>query len=193
MSAHCNRHYNGHYITVETVRRIKRKLRLSLLPELDAPVWKLTSQYKLFIYWFIWCCFPGDHSYVFQSVHQRQSGNEQVSRSSYSGLCYSGRYITLIFAYSLNSKICLSYWFVLLSWNLDVGSNVELKKWIPIRIKNYDQMSKKEVIKKWRLNKDSIVFYRLFKRFCRKSNFPFPIFFCHQFSSQEKQSKVLKN
>ena len=143
MSAHCNRHYNVHYITVETVRRIKRKLRLSLLPELDAPVWKLTSQYKLFIYWFIWCCFPGDHSYVFQSVHQRQSGNEQVSRSSYSGLCYSGRYITLIFAYSLNSKICLSYWFVLLSRNLDVGSNVELKKWIPIRIKSGNWHCKK--------------------------------------------------
>ena len=72
--------------------------------------------------------FPGDHSFVFQSVHQRQSGNEQVSRSSYSGLCNSGRYITLIFAYSLISKICLSYWFVLLSRHLDVGSNVKLKK-----------------------------------------------------------------
>ena len=101
-------------------------------------------------------------------MHQRQSGNEQVSRSSYSGLCYSGRYIILIFAYSLNSKICLSYWFVLLSRNLDVGSNVELKKWIPIRIKNYDQMSKKEVIKKWRLNKDSIVLIAFSNAFVEK-------------------------
>ena len=151
MAAHCNRHCSVHYITVETVRPIKPKLRLSLLPSMDAPVWKLTSQYKLFIYWYIWCYFPGDHSFVFQSVHQRQSGNEQVSRSSYSGLCNSGRYITLIFAYSLISKICLSYWFVLLSRNLDVGSNVKLNIWIRIRIsqaigtvKKYDQMAKKE-------------------------------------------------
>ena len=133
---------------------------------MDAPVWKLTSQYKLFIYWYIWCYFPGDHSFVFQSVHQRQSGNEQVSRSSYSGLCNSGRYITLIFAYFLISKICLSYWFVLLSRNLDVGSNVKLNKWIRIRIKSGNWHCKKiwsngeerSYLKKWRLNfKDKIV------------------------------------
>ena len=122
--------------TVRPFKRFKVALVLIALTGLDAPVWKLTSQYKLFIYWYIWCYIPGDHSFVFQSVHQRQPGNEQVSRSTYSGLCYSGRYITLIFAYSLISKICLSYRFVLLSRHFDVGSNVELKKWIRIRIKS---------------------------------------------------------
>ena len=39
-----------------------------------------------------------------------------------------GGTLLLYSAYSLISNICLSYWFVLLSRNLDVGSNVELKK-----------------------------------------------------------------
>ena len=145
-------------------------------------------------------------------MHQRQSGNEQVSRSSYSGLRYSGRYITLIFAYFLISKICLSYWFVLLSRNLDVESNVELKKWTRMRIKSGNWHCKKlwsngeeRSYKKWRLNiKDNIVWivlfsgwrtavvYLFFKRFCRKSNFPFPILFCDKFSPQQKTKPNLK-
>ena len=60
--------------------------------------------YTLFIFIPIWCYFPGDHSFVFQSVHQRQPGNEQVSWSSYSGLCSCGRYITLIFDICLFSN-----------------------------------------------------------------------------------------
>ena len=35
--------------------------------------------------------------------------------------------------------------------------------------------------------------YLFFKLFCRKSNSPFPILFCHKFSPQEKQNKILKN
>ena len=34
----------------------------------------------------------GNHSLVFQSVHQGQSGNKQVSRPSNSGICYRRRY-----------------------------------------------------------------------------------------------------
>ena len=34
--------------------------------------------------------------------------------------------------------------------------------------------------------------YLFFRRFCRKSNFPFPILFCHKFSAQENQSKISK-
>ena len=55
-------------------------------------------------------------------------------------------------------------------------------------------MLKKEVIKKWRLNKDSIVLIAFSNALiiCRKSNSPFPIFFAINFLHRKNKAKFKK-